>query len=96
VSGQYAAVDENLTGFENLCLVGRRYGLRRAAARKRARELLGRFHLDEAAERPAKTYSGGMRRRLDLAGALVARPAVVVLDEPTTGLERAGGSTPGR
>ncbi|MGH3567744.1 MAG: ATP-binding cassette domain-containing protein [Pseudonocardia sp.] len=90
LSGQYAAVDENLTGFENLYLVARLYGLRRPAARKRASELLGRFQLDEAAERLSKTYSGGMRRRLDLAGALVARPAVVVLDEPTAGLDPRG------
>jgi ABC-2 type transport system ATP-binding protein len=90
LSGQYAAVDENLTGFENLYMVGRLYGMGRRAARARARELLSRFALDEAAERPSKTYSGGMRRRLDLAGALVAKPAVVVLDEPTTGLDPRG------
>jgi ABC-2 type transport system ATP-binding protein len=90
LSGQYAAVDENLTGYENLYMVGRLYGLRRAVARERARELLSRFRLEDAAERPSKTYSGGMRRRLDLAGALVARPAVVVLDEPTTGLDPRG------
>ena len=90
LSGQYAAVDENLTGFENLYLVGRLYGMGRAPSRARARELLGRFRLEDAAERPAKTYSGGMRRRLDLAGALVARPQVVVLDEPTTGLDPRG------
>ncbi|WP_410676594.1 ATP-binding cassette domain-containing protein [Amycolatopsis sp. cmx-4-68] len=90
LSGQYAAVDENLTGFENLYMVGRLYGRRKAAARARARELLARFQLAEAADRPAKGYSGGMRRRLDLAGALVAEPAVVVLDEPTTGLDPGG------
>jgi ABC-2 type transport system ATP-binding protein len=90
LSGQYAAVDENLTGYENLWMVGRLYGMSRSAASARSRELLGRFRLDEAAERPAKTYSGGMRRRLDLAGALVAEPAVVVLDEPTTGLDPRG------
>ncbi len=90
LSGQYAAVDENLTGFENLYMVGRLYGMRRRAARERARELLDRFRLDDAADRPSKTYSGGMRRRLDLAGALVAKPAVVVLDEPTTGLDPRG------
>ncbi|MTD57251.1 ATP-binding cassette domain-containing protein [Amycolatopsis pithecellobii] len=90
LSGQYAAVDENLTGYENLYMVGRLYGRRRAAARARARELLARFQLEEAADRPAKGYSGGMRRRLDLAGALVGEPAVVVLDEPTTGLDPAG------
>ncbi|MET9002643.1 ATP-binding cassette domain-containing protein [Amycolatopsis sp. Hca4] len=90
LSGQYAAVDENLTGFENLYMVGRLYGRKKAAARSRARELLTRFRLEEAADRPAKGYSGGMRRRLDLAGALVAEPAVVVLDEPTTGLDPGG------
>jgi ABC-2 type transport system ATP-binding protein len=90
LSGQYAAVDENLTGYENLYMVGRLYGRRKAAARSRARELLARFQLAEAADRPAKGYSGGMRRRLDLAGALVAEPAVVVLDEPTTGLDPGG------
>src|SRR3954449_6179222 len=76
VSGQYAAVDEYLTGFENLDMVGRLYGLGRKLSRERARELLDRFSLTEAADRPVKTYSGGMRRRLDLAGALVARPPV--------------------
>ncbi|MEA5360119.1 ATP-binding cassette domain-containing protein [Amycolatopsis sp., V23-08] len=90
LSGQYAAVDENLTGFENLYMVGRLYGRKKAPARARARELLARFQLEEAADRPAKGYSGGMRRRLDLAGALVAEPAVVVLDEPTTGLDPGG------
>jgi ABC-2 type transport system ATP-binding protein len=90
LSGQYAAVDENLTGFENLYMVGRFYGFSRADARARSTELLGDFQLSEAGDRTAKTYSGGMRRRLDLAGALVARPAVVVLDEPTTGLDPRG------
>ncbi|MGH3903090.1 MAG: ATP-binding cassette domain-containing protein [Pseudonocardiaceae bacterium] len=90
LSGQYAAVDENLTGFENLYMVSRLYGMPRREARARARQLLGRFRLDEAAERPTKTYSGGMRRRLDLAGALVARPEVVILDEPTAGLDPRG------
>jgi ABC-2 type transport system ATP-binding protein len=90
LSGQYAAVDENLTGYENLWMFGRLYGMNRSDAAARARTLLGRFNLDEAAERPAKTYSGGMRRRLDLASALVAEPAVVVLDEPTTGLDPRG------
>ncbi|WP_328315884.1 ATP-binding cassette domain-containing protein [Streptomyces sp. NBC_00388] len=90
LSGQYAAVDEKLTGRENLYLVARLYGMRRAAARRRAAELLADFRLDEAADRPSGTYSGGMRRRLDLAGALVARPPVVVLDEPTTGLDPRG------
>jgi len=87
LSGQYAAVDEHLTGYENLVMVGRLYHLGKARARQRARELLERFDLTEAADRPSKTYSGGMRRRLDLAGALVAEPPVLVLDEPTTGLD---------
>jgi ABC-2 type transport system ATP-binding protein len=87
LAGQYAAVDENLTGFENLDMVGRLYHLGKATARERASELLERFELADAADRPAKTYSGGMRRRLDLAAALVARPPVVFLDEPTTGLD---------
>lgn len=87
LSGQYAAVDEYLTGFENLEMVGRLYRLGRARSRERARELLERFDLSGAADRPSKTYSGGMRRRLDLAGALVAQPPVLVLDEPTTGLD---------
>lgn len=90
LSGQYAAVDEYLTGFENLDLFGRLYRLGRAKSRARARELLERFDLDEAADRPVKTYSGGMRRRLDLAGALVADPKVLFLDEPTTGLDPRG------
>ena len=92
LSGQYAAVDEYLTGFENLDMVGRLYHLGRSASRERARELLTQFRLDEAADRPVKTYSGGMRRRLDLAGALVARPQVLFLDEPTTGLDPLGRS----
>jgi ABC-2 type transport system ATP-binding protein len=87
VSGQYAAVDEYLTGFENLDMVGRLYHLGRKKSGQRARELLGQLRLEEAADRPVKTYSGGMRRRLDLAGALVARPQVLFLDEPTTGLD---------
>ena len=87
LAGQYAAVDENLTGFENLEMVGRLYHLGRPAARARASELLDQFSLTDAAKRPAKTYSGGMRRRLDLAAALVARPPVLFLDEPTTGLD---------
>ncbi|HET8599403.1 MAG TPA: ATP-binding cassette domain-containing protein [Segeticoccus sp.] len=87
VSGQYAAVDEYLTGFENLDMVGRLYHLGRRASRDRARELLAQFHLEDAGDRPTKTYSGGMRRRLDLAGALVAKPPVLFLDEPTTGLD---------
>ncbi|MDT4893930.1 MAG: type transport system ATP-binding protein [Pseudonocardiales bacterium] len=87
LSGQYAAVDEYLTGFENLDMVGRLYGLGAKRSRERARELLERFTLGEAADRPVKGYSGGMRRRLDLAGALVAQPPVLFLDEPTTGLD---------
>lgn len=90
LSGQYAAVDEKLTGRENLYLVARLYGMGRHAARRRAGQLLESFHLEEAADRPSGAYSGGMRRRLDLAGALVARPVVVVLDEPTTGLDPRG------
>ncbi|MGW6012529.1 ATP-binding cassette domain-containing protein [Streptomyces sp. NPDC055210] len=90
LSGQYAAVDEKLTGRENLYLVARLYGMGRHAARRRAAQLLDSFNLQEAADRRSGTYSGGMRRRLDLAGALVARPAVVVLDEPTTGLDPRG------
>src|SRR5918998_6561303 len=87
LSGQNAAVDEHLTGFENLDMVGRMYHLGRQVARERAQELLAQFDLLEAANRPAKTYSGGMRRRLDLAAALVARPDVLFLDEPTTRLD---------
>ena len=87
LSGQYAAVDEHLTGYENLEMVGRLYDLGRARSRARARELLERFGLSDAADRPTKTYSGGMRRRLDLAGALVAAPPLLILDEPTTGLD---------
>jgi ABC-2 type transport system ATP-binding protein len=87
LAGQYAAVDENLTGIENLTMVGRLYGNKRAVAKRRALELLERFSLADAGSRPAKTYSGGMRRRLDLAAALVASPPVLFLDEPTTGLD---------
>jgi ABC-2 type transport system ATP-binding protein len=87
LAGQYAAVDENLTGFENLEMVGLLYRLGRRAARERADELLESFALADAGARLAKTYSGGMRRRLDLAAALVARPPVLFLDEPTTGLD---------
>ncbi len=87
VSGQYAAVDEYLTGFENLDMVGRLYHLGAETARRRARELLDQFDLADAGDRPVKGYSGGMRRRLDLAGALVARPPIIFLDEPTTGLD---------
>src|SRR2546423_15472213 len=87
LAGQYAAVDENLTGLENLTMVGRLYGESRAVAKQRGRELLDRFELLDAANRPTKTYSGGMRRRLDLAAALVAKPPILFLDEPTTGLD---------
>jgi ABC-2 type transport system ATP-binding protein len=87
LAGQYAAVDENLTGLENLTMVGRLYGARRAAARRRGQELLERFGLAEAAGRVVKGYSGGMRRRLDLAAALVAEPPILFMDEPTTGLD---------
>jgi ABC-2 type transport system ATP-binding protein len=87
LAGQYAAVDENLTGVENLVMVGRLYGMRRGQAWRRARELLERFDLADAGDRLVKTYSGGMRRRLDLAAALVAGPPVLFLDEPTTGLD---------
>ncbi|MEO6826087.1 MAG: ATP-binding cassette domain-containing protein [Microbacteriaceae bacterium] len=87
VSGQYAAVDENLTGFENLDMVGRLYHLGRAAARRRAVELIDVFELTAAGNRPVKGFSGGMRRRIDLAGALVINPKILFLDEPTTGLD---------
>src|SRR5262249_57798234 len=87
LSGQYAAVDPYLTGRENLAMIARLYGLDRRAARHRAGDLLERFGLADAAGRQAKTYSGGMRRRLDVAASLVARPDVLFLDEPTTGLD---------
>jgi ABC-2 type transport system ATP-binding protein len=87
LAGQYAAVDENLNGHENLVMVGRLYHLGGRAARERAHELLSDFGLADAGERLVRTYSGGMRRRLDLAAALVARPPVLFLDEPTTGLD---------
>ncbi len=87
LTGQYASVDEDLTGRENLVLIGRLLDLPKATARSRAEELLERFGLTEAADRLAKTYSGGMRRRLDLGASLVGRPAVIYLDEPTTGLD---------
>ena len=91
LSGQFAAVDEHLTGFENLIMVGRLYHLGRQRARTRAGELLEMFDLKEAGGRPVKTYSGGMRRRLDLAGALVAAPPVAV---PGRADYRAGSSRP--
>ncbi|MGI9120356.1 MAG: ATP-binding cassette domain-containing protein [Acidimicrobiales bacterium] len=87
LAGQYAAIDENLTGRENLRLIGRLTHLPRVDVAPRAAELLERFELTHAADRPARTYSGGMRRRLDLAAALVHRPPVLFLDEPTTGLD---------
>lgn len=90
VSGQYAAVDGNLTGFENLRMVAQLYGSSRAEARSRARELIADLDLTDAADRPMRTYSGGMRRRLDLAGALINRPRLLILDEPTTGLDPRG------
>ncbi|HZL54846.1 MAG TPA: ATP-binding cassette domain-containing protein [Solirubrobacteraceae bacterium] len=90
LAGQYAAVDALLTGRENLEMVGRLYRLSRADARSRAAELLEQFDLADAANRTAKTYSGGMRRRLDLAASLIATPPVLFLDEPTTGLDPSG------
>jgi len=90
LSGQYAAVDETLTGWDNLVMFGRLYHLGKSASIKRAEELLERFSLTESARRPIKTYSGGMRRRLDLAASLIVQPKVLFLDEPTTGLDPRG------
>jgi len=87
LAGQYAAVDESLTGRENLELFGRLYGMKKSEARKRSDDLLERFDLSDAGQRLVSTYSGGMRRRLDLAASLMARPSLLVLDEPTTGLD---------
>ncbi|MEQ0565726.1 ATP-binding cassette domain-containing protein [Amycolatopsis sp. NEAU-NG30] len=87
LTGQYASVDEDLNGIENLVLIGRLYGFPRARAKARATELIERFELTGAAKRPIRTYSGGMRRRLDLAASLVGGPEVLYLDEPTTGLD---------
>jgi len=90
LSGQYATVDETLTGWDNLVMFGRLYHLGKAASIKRADELLERFSLTDSARRPIKTYSGGMRRRLDLAASLIVQPKVLFLDEPTTGLDPRG------
>ncbi|MCE2764864.1 MAG: ATP-binding cassette domain-containing protein [Ilumatobacteraceae bacterium] len=87
LSGQYAAVDEHLTATENLVMIGCLYGMRRKEALRRTNDLLERFRLTDSAHRPLKTFSGGMRRRIDLAGALLADPPVLFLDEPTTGLD---------
>ncbi len=90
LSGQYAAVDETLTGWDNLVMFGRLYHLGKKASIARADELLERFSLTESAKRPIKTYSGGMRRRLDLAAAIIVKPKILFLDEPTTGLDPRG------
>ena len=90
LSGQYAAVDETLTGWDNLVMFGRLYHLSNAQAQARATELLAQFSLSDDARRPIKTFSGGMRRRLDLAASLIIKPRVLFLDEPTTGLDPRG------
>lgn len=90
LSGQYAAVDETLTGWDNLVMFSRLYHLSPSAAKKRAEELLEQFSLTDAARRPIRTYSGGMRRRLDLAASLIVKPKILFLDEPTTGLDPRG------
>src|SRR5438876_7028017 len=90
LTGQYAALDENLTGYENLKMFGQLYHLSGAVAKRRANELLARFDLVDAARRTVKTYSGGMRRRLDLAASLIISPPILFLDEPTTGLDPRG------
>ena len=95
LAGQFAAVDENLTGSENLWMVGRLNHMSKPSVRSRSSELLEQFGLTDAADRPVKTYSGGMRRRLDVAASLVARPKVLFLDEPTTGLDPASRRTCG-
>ncbi len=95
LAGQFAAVDENLTGAENLWMVGRLNHMPKPLLRDRAAQLLGQFGLADAADRPTKTYSGGMRRRLDVAASLVAHPQVLFLDEPTTGLDPASRGTCG-
>ncbi|HUC89772.1 MAG TPA: ATP-binding cassette domain-containing protein [Patescibacteria group bacterium] len=87
LAGQYAAVDEFLTGYENIYMTGRLYGLGRAESKKRATNLLERFNLTEAGHRPVRTYSGGMRRRLDLGASLIGQPKILFLDEPTSGLD---------
>ena len=96
LAGQFAAVEQHLTGLENLEMVGRLYHLGKLEARRRATEVLERFGLADAANRTAKTYSGGMRRRLDLGASLVGRPRVLFLDEPTSGLTHGAGSISGR
>jgi ABC-2 type transport system ATP-binding protein len=89
LAGQFAAVDDHLTGRENITMIGRLYGLSRRDANARSEQVLQRIHLDEAADRQVKTYSGGMRRRIDLAASLIGRPQVLFLDEPTTGVDPA-------